>query len=165
LRGLACLLVVCVAPSAAGAFGLNDLRAAQHRPALRVDHNLSAAAARHAADLARRNHLDHDGFFGDRVRAGARAENVSYGCADQACAIRQWNNSPPHRANMLRADVQTYGIASARSSSGRQYWVLELGGVPQKPRGRAAYVRSAARGASGAVRCVRTSDGCLRAGR
>ena len=44
---------------------------------------------------------------------GANAENVSFGCSDQACAIRQWANSAPHRANMLRKDVTTYGIASA----------------------------------------------------
>src|SRR6185295_17568370 len=32
-----------------------------------------------------------------------------------------------HRANMLRRDVTSYGIASAVGGNGRRYWVLELG--------------------------------------
>ncbi len=60
---------------------------------------------------------------------GAAAENVSFGCADEACAIGQWARSARHRAAMLRKDVTTYGLASAVSASGRRYWVMELGGA------------------------------------
>jgi uncharacterized protein YkwD len=54
----------------------------------------------------------------------ARAENVAYGCGDEACTIRQWSRSAGHRRNMLRRDVHGYGMVS---SNGRRYWALELG--------------------------------------
>ena len=55
------------------------------------------------------------------------AENVSWGCDDQACAIKQWARSAGHRRNMLLKGITAYGIASARGDNGRRYWVLELG--------------------------------------
>ena len=125
---LMCLLLAFASPAApASALGLNALRAASHRAPLRADGALAAMAAQHAADLARRDRLDHAGFMSERGPAGARAENVAYGCPDQACVIGQWSRSARHRANMLRVDVHGYGIASAVSSSGRRYWVLVVG--------------------------------------
>jgi uncharacterized protein YkwD len=38
-----------------------------------------------------------------------------------------WAKSGGHRANMLRQDVSSYGLASASDDRGRRYWVLELG--------------------------------------
>jgi uncharacterized protein YkwD len=125
---LLALLAVFALPSApAGALDLNGFRAAAHRRPLHYNGALAAMASRHANDLARRNHLDHSGFRESRVDGGARAENVSYGCGDESCAIRQWSRSGRHRANMLRADVSGYGLASAISAGGRRYWVLILG--------------------------------------
>ncbi len=122
------LLVLAALPSPASALDLNGYRAAHGRKALRANSALAAMAQAHAADLARRGTLDHAGFTTGRARAsGATAENVSYGCGNQSCAILQWSQSAPHRANMLRADVTSYGLASAVSSSGERYWVLELG--------------------------------------
>src|ERR1700754_3998539 len=120
-------LLVLTAP--AQAVDLNSYRAANGRAPLRVDSSLAGLAYFHAADLARRNALDHRGFKTERATLGASAENVSYGCADEACAILQWSRSGPHRAAMLRKDVTTYAVASAVSASGRRYWVMELGGV------------------------------------
>ena len=126
-----CLVpVVLIALSAsAQAMDLNSYRAKHGRAALRMDSSLSALASSHALDLARRGRLDHDGFLRERAPLGAAAENVSYGCGDEACAILQWARSAPHRANMLRKDVTTYGLASVLSASGRRYWVMELGGA------------------------------------
>lgn len=122
------LLALAALPTAASALDLNGYRATHGRNALRVSSALAAMAQAHAMDLARRGRLDHAGFTSGRAQAsGATAENVSYGCGDQACAILQWSRSAPHRANMLRADVTSYGLASAVSSSGQRYWVLELG--------------------------------------
>ena len=109
------------------ATSLNGFRSANGRPPLASDGSLTALAQQHAADMARRNSLDHAGFKERRGPAGARAENVAYGCNDSACTIRMWINSSGHRANMLRADVSKYGLASAVSASGRRYWALELG--------------------------------------
>ena len=107
---------------------INGFRAANGRSALRVDAGLSALAHAHAEDMARREKLDHQGFLERRAGAGARAENVAYGCPDAECTVRQWINSPGHRANMLLSDITSYGLASAVSKSGRRYWALEVGG-------------------------------------
>jgi len=123
---VAAAILSMAAPAAA--LDLNGFRAAHGRAPLQARATLMAAAASHARDMARREHLDHAGF---RERLGAiasmAAENVSYGCNDQACAIRQWSRSKGHRANMLLRGVTGYGIASAVSASGRRYWVLTLG--------------------------------------
>ena len=115
------------AATAASAMDLNAFRAAHGRGSLHVNSTLSAMAHSHAADMARRNALDHAGFMAHRARSGARAENVSYGCGDVTCVIGRWSRSPPHRTNMLLPSVRGYGLASAVSSTGRRYWALELG--------------------------------------
>ena len=86
---------------------------------------LYALAQQHANDMARRNSLDHAGFMRHRGPAGAVAENVAVGCADEACARRAWMKSPHHRANMMLGGCQA--VASAVSASGRRYWVMEIG--------------------------------------
>ena len=106
---------------------LNGFRAAHGRAELRADAALTAMASSHAADMARRDALDHAGFKEQRGPRGARAENVAYGCKDSPCVIQQWVNSSGHRANMLRTDITRYGLASAMSASGKKYWALELG--------------------------------------
>ncbi len=87
---------------------------------------LYALAQQHANDMARRNSLDHAGFMKHRGPAGAAAENVAVGCADEACARRVWMQSPHHRANMMLGGCQA--VASAVSKSGRRYWAMEIGG-------------------------------------
>jgi hypothetical protein len=87
---------------------------------------LYALAQQHANDMARRNSLDHAGFMKHRGPAGASAENVAVGCADEACARRAWQRSPHHRANMALGGCQA--VASAVSKSGRRYWAMEIGG-------------------------------------
>jgi uncharacterized protein YkwD len=115
--------------SPACALDLNSFRAAHKLPPLSYSALLAAAAYSHAHDLARRQRLDHRGFNARvmSVVAGIGAENVSYGCEDQDCAIRQWARSAGHRRNMLMKGISAYGIASARAGNGRMYWVMELG--------------------------------------
>ena len=106
---------------------LNGFRAANGRGELRSDVSLTAMASSHAADMARRGSLDHNGFKEHRGPRGARAENVAYGCKDTPCVINQWANSSGHRSNMLISSLTRYGLASATSSSGKKYWALMLG--------------------------------------
>jgi uncharacterized protein YkwD len=110
------------------AMDLNSYRAAHGRMPLTSSSELMGIAYAHAVDMARRQHLDHRGF---RQRlapvASTAAENISYGCATEDCAIRQWARSSGHRRNMLMGDVSAYGIASAVGANGKRYWVLELG--------------------------------------
>ncbi|HZL30721.1 MAG TPA: CAP domain-containing protein [Pseudolabrys sp.] len=111
------------------ALDLNSFRARHKLPPLSYSALLAGAAYENAHDLARRKSLDHNGFK-ERVMsvvAGAGAENVSYGCPDEDCAIRQWARSAGHRRNMLMKGISSYGIASAKGDNGRTYWVMELG--------------------------------------
>ncbi|HET7803660.1 MAG TPA: CAP domain-containing protein [Pseudolabrys sp.] len=118
--------IVLADPSSA--LDLNSFRAQHGRPPLSPSGALSGAAYSHAHSLAMRRRLDHTGFR-ERVSTagGAAAENVAFGCDTEDCVIRMWARSGRHRANMLRRDVTSYGIASAVGSNGRRYWVLELG--------------------------------------
>ncbi len=127
---LALVFVLCSGTAFAvsgDATSVNAFRQANGLPALRANPAMVRLARAHADDMARREAMDHSGFMEYRAAAGARAENVAYGCADTACAIRQWINSSGHRANMLLTDVRSYGLASARSRSGQRYWTLVLG--------------------------------------
>ena len=111
------------------ALDLNSFRAQHGRPALAYSPTLTMIAQQHATNMAGRKKIDHAGFRErTRLSGTTSAENVSYGCADEDCAIRQWARSGGHRANMLRGDVSAYGLASATAENGRRYWALELGG-------------------------------------
>lgn len=117
------LLAVCE-PTLADT--LNSFRRAHGLAPLQPSKALQAMAVRHAASMAARRSMDHAGFFSQRGPRGARAENVAFGCASQSCAMKEWEHSSGHRANMLRADVKHYGLASAGSGRNR-YWALVLG--------------------------------------
>ena len=109
------------------ATSLNGFRASHGLSQLRADGTLAALASEHAADMARRDSLDHDGFITHRGPRGARAENVAYGCQETICVVQQWVNSPGHRKNMLIPSLTRYGLASATSPSGKKYWTLVVG--------------------------------------
>lgn len=128
LRCLVILGGVAFLTTPASALDLNSFRAQHKRPPLAYSAELAGAAYEHARDLAARRRLDHKGFR-QRMNALAStaAENVSYGCETEDCAIRQWAKSPGHRRNMLMGGISRYGLASARGGDGRRYWVLELG--------------------------------------
>jgi uncharacterized protein YkwD len=120
--------VLAGAASPAVALDLNAFRAEHRLPPLSYSATLASAAYEHARDLARRQRLDHKGFKARMGSTGSTAaENVSWGCADADCAIRQWARSGGHRRNMLMKGVSAYGLASATGENGRKYWVLELG--------------------------------------
>jgi len=128
-RICAVALVPFLIPSPAAALSLNGYRAQHHRPPLHMSVTLAGEASAHAWDMARRGHLDHDGFRESAaLRGTTSAQNVLFGCANEDCAIRMWAKSSRHRANMLRKDVSAYGIGSATADNGQRYWVLELGG-------------------------------------
>jgi uncharacterized protein YkwD len=113
----------------AHALDLNSFRAQHKLPPLSYSALLAGAAYSHAHDLARRKTLDHKGFK-ERVMgvvSGAGAENVSFGCETEDCAIAQWAKSPGHRRNMLMKGISSYGIASAKGDDGRTYWVMVVG--------------------------------------
>ena len=144
LRAVLVLAAALVATPAL-ALDLNGFRAAHHLPHVVRSNLLTALAAAHARDMARRNRLDHNGWFARARKAGDKAtENVAMipcarphlkvtavagrpcSCGSADCAYRLWAESSGHRANMLLRGVTRYGLASA-AGHGRRYWALELG--------------------------------------
>jgi uncharacterized protein YkwD len=129
LPAVALALPLALTPSLAHSLDLNSFRAQHRKPALSYSATLAGVAQQQASSMASRGRLDHANFRQRVAHLGSTAaENVSYGCDSQDCAIRQWARSKGHRANMLRGDVSAYGIASAIGANGRRYWALALGG-------------------------------------
>jgi uncharacterized protein YkwD len=143
--------VATLLPLPALALDVNSFRAQHKLPPLTYSSAYAGAAQAHAKDLARRDHLDHNGFRQRVAPIGSRAaENVAYiqcpraraaaqrafgglfggggaGCATADAAYRMWARSTGHRANLLMHGITSYGLADAVSASGKHYWVLELG--------------------------------------
>ena len=94
--------------SAVAADTVNSIRQAHGLKPLQQSGAMQTMAQRCASSMAARNSLDHAGFFSERAPAGARAENVAFGCATQSCTIGVWSRSAGHRANMLNRAVRSY---------------------------------------------------------
>jgi len=122
LRILLTLAALACCGSPAFSETLNSFRHAHGLPALQRNGSLQALAHRHAQSMAMRRTIDHSGFYTERGKAGARAENVAAGCTSESCAIDLWAGSSGHRQNMLLPDVRKYGLASSGA-----YWCLVLG--------------------------------------
>jgi uncharacterized protein YkwD len=114
---------------------VNAARAENGLGVLVLDNALSAAAASHAEDLARREIMSHYGEDGsspyERVEAsGYQAvsigENVSVGQRSAAEAISAWLASAPHRRTLLMPEARDMGIALFEdpTSRFRTYWAL-----------------------------------------
>jgi uncharacterized protein YkwD len=86
---------------------------------------MKALAQEHSNDMARRNSMDHDGFFEHRAPRGARAENIMAGVKTEREAIAAWRASPPHAANMALPGCK--GVARACNKAGRCFWTMEIG--------------------------------------
>ena len=107
-------------------------------PPLAASAILSIAAAAHAADMARRGHMDHSGGDGSTpamraTRAGyvwrTVGENVAKGQSTPEQVVAEWLGSTRHCANIMSADFTEMGVAVASNASG-VYWV-QVFGAPQ----------------------------------
>jgi uncharacterized protein YkwD len=81
-------------------------------------------AQAHSSDMARRDNMDHSGFFA-RAMKGARAENVAMDTRTRAETLAAWRASPGHAENMRLPGCKA--VAYAVSRSGRRYWTMEIG--------------------------------------
>lgn len=114
---------------------VNAERAKVQQPPLAFEARLTAAACRHAKDLARGGPLSHRGSDGsdltDRLTGSGypfsmAAENLAAGIATPDETVWLWSGSPGHRRNMLTADFRDAGIAHLPGAGG-EVWVLVLG--------------------------------------
>ncbi|MGX7743763.1 CAP domain-containing protein [Rhodopseudomonas parapalustris] len=105
-----------------------------------MDAALNAIAQRQAVAMASKDVLSHEagGPFTSRVapaKVSRAAENIAYGYPDFPNTLKQWINSPGHRANLLLKGASKVGVASVRSSaSGRTYWAMVIAGGDEKPK-------------------------------
>ena len=100
-----------------------------------LDPALMQMAQAQAQAMAARDKIANDGKgeFARRMKAGGfdakvSAENISAGYHTLAEAFSGWRDSPPHRANMLKAGVSRMGIAAVYqpNSKYKVFWALIL---------------------------------------
>ncbi|RED42429.1 hypothetical protein BJ123_101146 [Rhodopseudomonas thermotolerans] len=141
---LAMTVILAAMSTPAHAAGPADLisqfRAKNGQGKVVMDAALNAIAQRQAAAMASKDILSHEagGSFTARVapaKASRAAENIAYGYPDFPNTLKQWINSPGHRANLLLKGASKIGVASVRSSaSGRTYWAMVIAGGEDKPK-------------------------------
>ena len=100
-----------------------------------VDPALMVLAESQSTAMAKRNKMDHEvaGPLGKRINAAGypatnAVENISAGYHTMAEAFSGWRDSPPHRANMLKAGVDKLGIAAvyAPGTKYKVFWTMML---------------------------------------
>lgn len=100
---------------------------------LKISEGLMKGAQSHAEDMAANGYFSHTGRDGSRFsarceKAGykgfARGENIAMGAADPAHLVGLWMESPGHKANILKPDVNEIGVGFASPGA---YSVMCLG--------------------------------------
>ena len=118
----------------AAAEAVNAFRAQNGLPGLSLQPQLNQAAQGWSSYMAQTGTLSHtgpSGSFGDRIaatgyRACAGAENIAQGFGMTGSqAVQGWISSPPHRANLLNAQVRDMGLGSSQAANGAVYWTLD----------------------------------------
>ena len=113
---------------------INGTRKSAGREPLAYNRQLEQAARTHANLMASRNTLSHSvgGTLRERVTAagyvGAVGENLGAGQTTLEGVIEGWLGSRGHRSTLLSPNFKEFGLAAARSSSGKTYWAFIAGG-------------------------------------
>jgi uncharacterized protein YkwD len=113
---------------------INQFRAQNGLPPVRLNAKLNQAAQGYSEEMARDGHFSHtslDGTtFGQRIRRtgyqpGPATENIAKGQKSPHDAVQAWINSPGHRANLLNPDVTEIGVGRAVDADGSVYWTQD----------------------------------------
>jgi uncharacterized protein YkwD len=113
----------------------NRLRAEAKLPPLAISSKLTAAAERHANDMAAHEKMNHKGSDGsspiDRIKAEGypyrrAGENIAAGRYNTERLMKGWVDSPHHKKNILGSFSQI-GVACATGESGKRYWCVTFG--------------------------------------
>lgn len=134
----------CPATSAAetraAAEATNAARRARGLAPVAPNATLSAAAARHACDMAARGLMTHTGTStkgpSQRVKAlgytpRITAENIAAGPYGLGRVLNEWNSSSGHLANILIPQLRDVGIGRAVGSDGRTVFWSAVYGAPR----------------------------------
>jgi uncharacterized protein YkwD len=87
-------------------------------PPLELDERLLKSARSHCQWMCRRDSLQHT--------TAPVAENIAWGQSSAAEVVRDWMNSPGHRANILSRLHRRIGIAAYAMPGGRIYWCQQF---------------------------------------
>ena len=113
----------------------NRLRAEAKLPSLAISDKLTAAAQRHAQDMAAHEKMAHKGSDGsspiDRIKAEGydyrrAGENIAASRFNTERLMKGWVDSPHHKKNILGSFSQI-GVACATGESGKRYWCVTFG--------------------------------------
>jgi len=113
---------------------INSTRKANGAPAWTYNPRLEAAALSQARFMASKDTLSHDLGVNLRQRVteagylGAVGENVAKGYKTLPTVIEGWLASQGHRNTLLSAKFTEFGLAVARTGSGKLYWAMIAGG-------------------------------------
>ena len=106
---------------------------------LKLNPNLSAAAAWLARDMATKGYFEHVDRHGRGLRERLElfdyldwrgvAENIAAGVHTPSGAVASWMDSPGHRVNLLNANFSEIGAGyhESRGSEWKRYWVQTFG--------------------------------------
>lgn len=128
---------------------VNDFRASNGLPALRVSSRLNAAADLHSLDMVSISNsygpwsgMQHtlagtgQPEIGDRLDAAgydqwtqayAYGENIAFGYTTAADVVRGWINSPAHRENILNPTFTETGVSIRTDNTGRLFFTQDFG--------------------------------------
>jgi len=122
--------------AAAAQAAISRYRAEHCLPPVTIDPKLMALAAEQARTMAKADALEHDvgGAFQARVASyhpDIAVENIAAGTRTFASTLELWKHSPGHDANLRRAGVTRFGIASAPApqSHYKVFWSLIMAGT------------------------------------
>ena len=142
LAVLVCLALSAAAPACAGELAataqaaISHYRAAHGLPPVTPDAKLMQLAAEQASAMARAGVLDHSIARPFQVRMVSygpevAVENIAAGTKTFASTLETWQHSPGHDANLRRAGVTRFGIASAEAPDSKYkiFWALIMAGT------------------------------------
>jgi uncharacterized protein YkwD len=130
----AALAISAAVPALADDAGaISAFRRAHHMSAVSLDGRLNAFALAQARAMSSSGTVSHDvgGSFSSRV-AGLRkhraAENVAAGFLTFSETLKQWEDSPGHRENLLMPGARKVGVASVSNpkSPYRKFWAMVI---------------------------------------
>jgi hypothetical protein len=141
LAALVCLALAAAGPARAGELSataqaaISRYRAEHGLPAVTPDTKLMQLAADQANAMARAGVLDHDVARPFQVRVVSygpevAVENIAAGTKTFSATLDLWQHSPGHDANLRKAGVTRFGIASAEAPDSKYkiFWALIMAG-------------------------------------
>lgn len=104
--------------------------------AVTADATLAKVAAKHSADMARKDYFSHNSRNGDspfdRIKdAGYRystaGENIAAGFRTPASVVKAWLKSPGHCRNIMKKGYTELGVGYASGGTYGSYWTQDFG--------------------------------------